>query len=72
MNPTSLLEKTGEMPVLSPPSKTKNNAVPAGLSLLLLLWKVLTSKRTANSRASLNNNSLTAPSHSVTTAAKVV
>ena len=62
----------GELKVLSPPLRTKNNAVPAGLSLLLQQWRVFTSRHQALLRASLSSNLLTALLLRVTWVAKVV
>merc|ERR1712187_719049 len=60
---------TGDPRVLSPQSRTRDNADPAGLSPPLVPLRVLTSSRTDSSSPSLRNNSLSAPSR--TTAAMV-
>merc|ERR1711935_1104855 len=43
MSPTLLTLSTGSLQVLSPQLRTRDNADHAGLSLPLVLWKVLTS-----------------------------
>ena len=72
MNLTLLMKQTGETKVQSPLLKTREIAVPAGLSLLLLPWKDYTFKRITNSWLSPNNNLWTALDHMVTVDAMVV
>merc|ERR1712127_858659 len=65
MNPSKPLPLTGELKELSTQFKTKDNAVPAGPSPPLLLWRVLTSSRLDPFSNLLNLNLLIAPSKTV-------
>jgi len=63
---TSQLLLIGELKVLLMPSKTKDNVVLVGLSLPLLLWKLLGKSSLKPLKYSLNNNLLTVPKTVVT------
>ena len=58
---TLLTPSTGETKVPLPKSKIKDNALHAGLSLLLEQWKASISLSTENSSLSQSNSLLTAP-----------